>query len=235
MYKTEMEARLAFVAKAARYAGIKEGGAEHKALIAAYNAATDGYDMSMNDPWCAMFLSAIAALLGYQKFPLECSCSRMVSKAKAQGIRVEGRGYRPKVGDWPIYDLDLNGAMDHIGVAVDVEGDDVYVLEGNYSDTVKSRVHIRYDDPRIKCWICPDYTELMERITASGESPSVQQSYPDLNSVPEWARPAIEMLIREDCIRGVGEGNLGLDDQMLRVLVIVVRMVEKIGFVKKAG
>lgn len=225
MYRTEMEARLAFVAKAARYAGTKEGSAEHKEMIAAYNAATSGYDMSKDDPWCAMFLSAIAALLGYEKVPLECSCSRMVAKAKSMGIRVEGRGYLPQVGDWPIYDLDLNGAMDHIGVVADVDGDDVYVLEGNYSDTVKSRVHIRYDDPRILLWICPDYGELVERATAAGggSSGGAAAAYPSLESAPEYARPTIRMLMERGWLLGVAEDDLGLTEQMIRVLVILNR------------
>lgn len=237
MYRSEMEARLAFLAKAARYAGIKEGSAEHKALIAAYNVATDGYDMGVNDPWCAMYLSAIAAMLGYQRMPLECSCSRMVAKAKSMGIRVEARGYRPQVGDWPVYDLDLNGAMDHIGVAIDVDGDDVYVLEGNFGDTVKSRVHIRYDDPRIQLWICPDYTEQVERplLDMDAEKPVAPDkpsgtvtTFVDLDAVPEYARSTIEMLVREGCLRGIGDGNLGLDEQMVRVLVIVERRIQKL-------
>lgn len=237
MYGTEKEARLAFLAKAARYAGIKEGSAEHKVLIAAYNAETDGYDMGVDDPWCAMYLSAIAAMLGYQRMPLECSCSRMVAKAKSMGIRVEARGYRPQVGDWPVYDLDLNGAMDHIGVAIDVDGDDVYVLEGNFGDTVKSRFRIRYDDPRIQLWICPDYTEQVERplLDMDAEKPAAPDkpgcavpTIVDLDAVPEYARPTIEMLVREGCLRGIGDGNLGLDEQMVRVLVIVERRIQKL-------
>ena len=215
MYRTEEEARLAFVAKAARYAGIAEGSAAHKELIAAYNAATDGYDMSKDDPWCAMFLSAIAALLGYQKFPLECSCSRMVAKARSMGIRVEGRGYRPKVGDWPIYDLDLNGAMDHIGVVVDVDGDDVYVLEGNYSDTVKGRVHIRYDDPRILLWICPDYTELVERATATGGGSSAAETFVDVPA-DAWYAGAVHKARELGIVEGVGGGLFEPDRAVTR-------------------
>lgn len=188
--------------------------------------------MTVAAAWCAAFLSAIAAKLGYRDFPLECSCSRMLKKAEKLGIRVETYGYHPKVGDWLIYDLDLNSAMDHIGVVIGTEGDELWVLEGNFDNTVKARSRIRYDDPRIYRYICPDYMELVERVTASGESPGVQQSYPNLDSVPEWARPTIEMLIREGCIRGVGEGDLGLDEQMIRVLVIIVRMLKWIGVVK---
>ena len=162
-YATELEARLDFVAMAARYAGIREGSAEHKELLKAYNEAAGGYDMTTADAWCAAFVSAIAARLGYRKFPLECSCSRMIARAETLGVRTESRGYRPQVGDWLIYALDLNGAVDHVGVVIGIDGDDLWVLEGNYGNTVKSRVRIRYDDPRVKRWICPDYTEQVER------------------------------------------------------------------------
>ena len=240
-YKTELEARLDFVATAARYSGIKEGGAEHEELTTAYNAATEGYNMSMDDPWCAMFLSAIAAKLGYKRFPLECSCSRMLAKAEKLGLRIEGRGYRPQVGDWLIWDLDLNGSVDHIGVISGVEGDELDVLEGNYGDTVKGRYSIRYDDPRIYRYICPDYTERVERELAGvgDEKPTAPDkpggtvtAYVDLDSVPEYARPTIEMLVREEALRGIEEGNLGLSEEMVRVLVIVDRLLEKAGVIK---
>ena len=227
MYRSEMEARLAFLAKAARYAGIKEGSAEHKVLIAAYNAETDGYDMGVDDPWCAMFLSAIAAMLGYQRMPLECSCSRMVAKAKSMGIRVENRGYRPQVGDWPVYDLDLNGAMDHIGVAIDVDGDDVYVLEGNFGDTVKSRFRIRYDDPRIQLWICPDYTERVERATAASGGSSAAETFADVPA-DAWYAGAVHKARELGIVEGVGGGLFEPDRAVTRAeaAAMMVRLVE---------
>lgn len=237
MYRTEMEARLDFVATCARYAGIREGSAEHKELLQIYNGATEGYDMTVAAAWCAAFLSAIAAKLGYKGFPLECSCSRMLQKAEKLGIRIETYGYLPRVGDWLIYDLDLNGAVDHIGVVIGIEGDELWILEGNYGDTVKARFHIRYDDPRIYHYICPDYTEQVERplLELDAEKPAAPDkpsgtvtTFVDLDAVPEYARPTIEMLVRTGCLRGVSEGNLGLDEQMIRVLVIVERRLEKL-------
>ena len=222
-YATETEARLAFVATAARYAGIKEGSAEHQALLKIYNDATEGYDMTVAAAWCAAFLSAIAAKLGYKRFPLECSCSRMLKKAEKLGIRTEGRGYRPRIGDWQIYDLDLNGAVDHIGVAIGVEGDELWILEGNYGDTVKSRCRIRYDDPRIHRWICPDYTELVERAQADQTEEVHMNNYKTVDDVPEYARPTVAMLADRGLLLGVAPGDLGLTDEMVRVLVILDR------------
>ena len=236
-YATEREARLDFVATCARYAGIKEGSAEHKELLRLYNEATEGYDMTVAAAWCAAFLSAIAAKLGYKRFPLECSCSRMLAKAEKLGLRIEGRGYRPQVGDWLVWDLNLDGSVDHIGVISGVEGDEQDVLEGNYGDTVKVRYSIRYDDPRIYRYICPDYTERVERELAGvdDEKPTAPDkpggtvtAYVDLDSVPEYARSTIEMLVREEALRGIAEGNLGLSEEMVRVLVIIVRLLEKV-------
>lgn len=216
-YATEMEARFGFVAMCARYAGIKEGSAEHKELLQAYNEATEGYDMTVAAAWCAAFLSAIAAKLGYKNFPLECSCSRMLQKAEKLGIRIETYGYRPKVGDWLIYDLDLNSAMDHVGVVIGTEGDELWVLEGNYGDTVKSRCRIRYDDPRILRWICPDYTELVEqeRATVGEEKPGAVKSFADVDS-DAWYAGEVARAAELGIIQGNGDGTFSPDRPVTR-------------------
>lgn len=218
-YATELEARLGFVAHFARFAAIKEGSAEHKALVAAYNAATDGYNMTINDPWCAASISAVAALEDYKQFPLECSCSRMLAKAQKNGIRVEKRGYRPMVGDWILYDLDLKGSTtDHIGVIIGIDGDDLWVLEGNFGNTVKARA-IRYDDPRISYIICPDYKE---RVMLQKEE-AIMAHYTTVAEVPEFARPTIEMLVDRGLLLGIDIDDLGLTDELVRTLVILNR------------
>ena len=217
-YKTELEARLGFVARFTRFAAIKEGSAEHKELLAAYNAATDGYNMTVNDPWCAASISAVAAMEGYKGFPLECSCSRMLAKAQKNGTRVKKRGYRPMVGDWILYDLDLKGSpTDHIGVIIGIEGDELWILEGNFGNTVKARA-IRYDDPRISYIICPDYTELVML-----QKEENMAHYKTVAEVPEFARPTIAMLVDRGLLLGIDSDDLGLTDELVRTLVILDR------------
>ena len=61
-YRTEREARLDFALECVKLAGIKEGSAEHAALMESYNMIEPlprGYKMTLKDAWCAAFVSAI--------------------------------------------------------------------------------------------------------------------------------------------------------------------------------
>lgn len=228
-YMTVLEAAMAFVLCCLRFAGIKEGGREHKELIGVYNTIEPlpyGYTMTTKDAWCAAFLSAVARMLGYARFPFECSCSRMLKKAREMGLDTWGRGYEPRVGDLLIYDLDKNGAMDHIGVVVWVDGGKVWVVEGNYSNAVKVRC-IAIDDPRVFAWICPDYMELVDNSNFVGgdrpnipiETPETEEDedmaknekiYNSVDEMPEWAQEGVQELIDDGTIEGVGGGDLGM-------------------------
>ena len=105
-----------------------------------------------------------------------------------------------------------------------------WIREGNSGNTVKARVRIRYDDPRIYRWICLNYTELVERVppcvgSGKGETvfPDTQIRYGNAQSVPEYVRPTIEKLVEQGWLLGVAEDDLGLTDEMVRVLVILDR------------
>lgn len=232
-YRTELEARLDFVVCFARFAGLTEGGAEHRWLIGMYNTIEPqprGYDITKRDAWCAASLSAVANSLGYQRWPFECSCSKMLEKAKELGLETHERGYRPQPGDLLIYDLDLNGSIDHIGAASWVEGEEVWVWEGNFSDTVKCRKSLRFDDPRIKAWICPDYTELVEPAVCDGR-PHIPVEFPDniikededmkiyhnVDEMPEFAQKPVSELVEAGIIEGIGDGDLYMNETELRL------------------
>ena len=56
-YKTEMEARLHYVAKFMRYTGTTEGSDAHRELVEDYNRIRPlprGYAAKMSDDWCAL-------------------------------------------------------------------------------------------------------------------------------------------------------------------------------------
>ena len=44
--------------------------------------------------------------------------------------------------------------------------------------------------------------------------------YNTIDEVPDWARPTIQMLVDKGWLKGNGDGQLGLNDTMLRLLVI---------------
>lgn len=164
VYATEQAARDAYLVALLRHCGIKEGGAEHKAIIAAYNLITPrprGYLATTDDDWCAITLCAVAWGLGYRDWPWECSCPIIRSEAKVRGIWREGWSVTPAVGMWALYDFNGNGAPDHIGAVCYVSGANIWIIEGNNGDTVKVR-RIERGDEHVIGFVDLDFAELVE-------------------------------------------------------------------------
>lgn len=213
-----MKERLNAALVAARWLGTKEGSKEHREILAVYNAITPlprGYRMGEKDPWCAAFVSAVAVMAGEgSRYPLECSCSRIIENAKRMGIWVEDDGHIPQIGDWVLYDWqakrddDCVGAPDHVGIVIAREGDIILVAEGNYDNQVKlRRIPVNYE--MIRGYVCPEWEE------------ETDNRYHTLAQIPEFARPTIEKLIADGSLLGVGEDDLGLSAEMIRILLIL--------------
>lgn len=213
-----MTGRLHAALTAARWLGTREGSPEHREILAAYNAIKPlprGYTLGETDPWCAGFVSAAAVMAGEgARYPLECSCSRIVEKAKRMGIWVEDDAHVPRIGDWVLYDWqakgdgDCVGAPDHVGIVIGSEGDVLLVAEGNYDNQVKLR-RLPVNDDAIRGYVCPDWLE------------ETAVRYRTLAQIPEFARPTIEKLVADGSLMGVGEDDLGLSPEMIRIFVIL--------------
>ena len=171
---TESQLRMSPINWLAQYLGIKEGSAQHLAILKVFNDSglCSRYKMTPNDAWCAMASSAAFIAAGLAGKPgsgklfecVECSCGYMIDLAKKQGIWQEADNYVPKVGDLLLYDWQDSGAgdntgwPDHVGIVAYVEGNTFKVLEGNASDTVKyvaMTVNARY----IRGFITPNYAK----------------------------------------------------------------------------
>lgn len=149
------------------WVGLKESDGSHKKIIDIYNTLSPnlprGYKLRYTDAWCAGTISALAvACNATDIIPTECSCYYMIEKAKAMGIWVESDAHRPTPGDIIMYDFDDSGkgentgSPDHVGLVEEVTGDNMVVIEGNYSNSVKRRpmaVNGRY----IRGYIVPNY------------------------------------------------------------------------------
>ena len=217
-----MEQRLKAALAAARWLGTREGSREHRMILDAYNAIRPlprGYAMTAKDPWCAAFVSAAAVMAGIGALvPLECSCSRIIEKARKMGIWVEDDEYRAEIGDWVLYNWqakdsgDDTGAPDHVGIVIGWETGSMLVAEGNYEQSVKLR-QLPRDGRYIRGFVCPRY----------GNEGSGTVRYHTLQDVPEYARPTIEKLTREGSLLGVAEDDLGLTEELIRILVILDR------------
>ena len=203
---------------AARWLGTKEGSREHLEILKIYNGIRPlprGYEVTQKDAWCAAFASAAAVMAGAgERYPLECSCSRMIEGAKAMGIWVEDDGYVPRIGDWVLYnwqaepDGDDAGAPDHVGVVIGLEAGDILAVEGNFDNGVKLR-RFPVNWEKLRGFICPKGEDVMR--------------YHTLDEIPDYAKATIEKLVKDRSLRGITEDDLGLTEDLVRTLVILDR------------
>lgn len=160
----------------AQYVGIKEGSAEHKAILKVFNDSglCTRYKMTVNDAWCATSTSAAFIATGLSNiFPcVECSCENMINLAKKAGIWVENDAYVPSTGDVILYDWDDNGVgdctgwSDHVGIVVSVSGSTIKVIEGNKNDSVGYR-NIAVNGRYIRGFITPKFSGGTSTVTPS--------------------------------------------------------------------
>lgn len=204
---------------AARWLGTKEGSQEHREILGIYNAIRPlprGYAVQATDAWCAAFASVAAVAAGAgERYPLECSCTRMVEGAKSMGIWVEDDCHEPEIGDWVLYNWqskatgDDTGAPDHVGIVIGVESGEILAVEGNYENAVKLR-RFPVDWEKIRGFICPGRDDEELRFQTLAE-------------VPDYARPTIEKLMNDGSLQGISGNDLGLTESLIRTLVILDR------------
>lgn len=191
---TESELRQKVVSVARSWLGKKESDGSHREILAVYNSHTPlarGYKVRDTDPWCAVFVSAVAIRAGLTGLiPTECSCSRQIALFQGLGRWVEEDAYVPSPGDLIYYDWqdsgrgDNTGAPDHVGIVTACDGKTVTVVEGNYDDRVKERklaVNGRY----IRGYACPNYA------AAAAPEPwyAAAQAWAEANGLADGTRP----------------------------------------------
>lgn len=208
------------VEQAKLWLGCNEYDGSHKKIIDIYNAQKPlpvGYIVKYTDAWCATFVSAVAVKLGYTDIiPCECSCPRMITLMKNKGIWIEDENRMPNSGDIIFYDWqdsgsgDNRGDSDHVGIVEKVDGNNIVVIEGNYSNSVKRRtlaVNGRY----IRGYGVPKYdvestTAPVVPVTPSAPSSSVSTSTGRIDTVKEvqnWANTNYKSGLVTDGIYGV--------------------------------
>ena len=162
----EKQLRQLVVDTAETWVGTKQGDASHKKIIAGYNNIVplpNDYALKLSDPWCARFVSFISSVLNLTDyiFP-ECSCSRMIELYKKKGLWIEDDAYVPDTGDILMYAWKDNGVGDckidpnHVGIVKEVKNNIIYVIEGNYSKSVKIR-QIKVNGKYIRGFATPEY------------------------------------------------------------------------------
>ncbi|MCM1295064.1 MAG: peptidoglycan-binding protein [Muribaculaceae bacterium] len=103
-------------------------------FITAYNKWAGTKFSVDGTPWCAIFVTFNARMVGVPTtiIPNFAGCTTAMSWFKQRGRWHEkGSGYVPKKGDLIMYDWDISGNADHVGIVVDVANGKVNTIEGN--------------------------------------------------------------------------------------------------------
>lgn len=246
-FQSTNEALMAYCLRLLRYLGATEGGMEHLQILRDYNRLADtegglprGHKAVQSDDWCAIFAAGQAHALGLtDAYPMECSCSKIIEIAKKMGIWIENDSYIPVPGDWVLYAWKgLEGqenelAPNHIGTIYHSAGEIMLAVEGNKGDKVDTRA-LTVGDKRIRGFVHPDLSGLVGSLIAPIEvgrplepvepeppaDPKRPVLYATVAEVPEYARPTVVKLVDRGLLLGVDVGNLGLTEELVRMLTI---------------
>jgi hypothetical protein len=244
------EALMAYCLRMLRQLGAAEGSAGHLAILKDYNTLANtkaglprGHKAVPSDDWCAIFVAGQAHALGLTgAYPMECSCSRIVEIAKEMGIYIEDDNYKPAVGDWVLYawkgqeGVENTLAPNHVGAIYHSDGEIMLAVEGNKSDKVDTR-KLDVGDKRIRGFVHPDLSDLVGKLIAPAVvekpqdpvvpvvpvDPKLPVLYATVEQVPEWGRAAVTKLQERGWLQGVGEDDLGLTEELVRILTVLDR------------
>ena len=160
--------RSRFVTLLQSWVGVNESDGSHRKIVDIYNTIEPlpaGYRLKYTDAWCAAAVSAAAQVCNAADIiPTECSCPRMIEKARKMGIWVENDAHVPQPGDIILYDWqdsglgDNTGSADHVGVVERTSGNTLTVIEGNYANAVKRRT-LQVNGKYIRGYITPSFAE----------------------------------------------------------------------------
>lgn len=203
---TEQELREKVVSIAKSYTGAKKGSQKHKEIIDKYNTQTKlpiNYKVTYSDNWCAASVTAWSMMAGtYDIIPAECSCSRMIEKAKSMNIWEEKDSYVPKLGDFVMYDWNDNGvgdcvgAPEHVGIVSKVNGSKFAVMEGNKgTDSVVGERSMSVNGRYIRGYVCPNYASLATVEEKKGNETMISK-YKNVSGIDIIEVPAAKFKIR---------------------------------------
>lgn len=168
--------------QAKKWLGYSEANGKFKIILDVYNShkpLARGYAIKLSDEWCDAFVSACAIACGaVDIIGTEVGVPRHVDIFKKKGIWL-GRT-RPKVGDIIAYDWNRDGSGDHIGYVLEVNGNYIVVIEGNYNEVVAKRT-IAYNHNQILGYARPKYSkEIEDKPTKPTGKPSTPSNEVDV-------------------------------------------------------
>lgn len=197
--------------------GLKESDGSYKPIIDIYNSIRplpESYRLKYTDSWGPATVSAAYKQAGADDiFPCECSCARMISKAKDMGIYIEDTSYLPDDADVVMFDwqesleYDDKSTPDQAGVVVSVNktAKTFVVVEGNKDDSVGTRT-MAVNSKFIRGFICPNFPVVIETVKAS--NPSAQAVTAVASLTAEISQEEVNPSTSANKIEVVGTGTL---------------------------
>ena len=195
------------------YIGYNEKDGTYKKFIDTYNSQSKlarGYKAKYSDPWCAIFVSALAIELGLTDIiPTEVGCERMLELFKKNGDFIEDDAYNPAPGDIIFYDWQDNGKgdnkgwSDHVGIIEQCSDRQIKVIEGNKNDEVGRRI-LKPDSQYIRGYGVPRYSE------EDREKIELPEGYEDVTkpgTIDVDKNKSIDDIAREVIAGGWGNGE----------------------------
>ena len=164
-------------------------------------------------PWCMAFVQWVFNEAGFPLPYKTASCSALLNWYKTNAPELVHS--EPQRGDIVIY-------KGHTGIFEKIGPDPkyMYVIEGNTAvgnDDNGGAVMERYRKVSTALAFITPFKE---------EENDEMKRYNSLEEIPVWARDDISELIASEALKGKS-GKLDLSEDMLRVLIIVKRMIEK--------
>lgn len=225
----ESENRKRMVNTAKSYIGTVGGSSAHSDILHFFNSVKpQGYTAKKNDPWCSEFVSAIAIQTFGKKdaisyFPLTASCPRMITEARAKGIWVEKDSYKPKTGDFILYDWDdtepkkdNKNSPDHVGIVEKVKDGTITVIDGNKHDKVARRT-LKVNGKYIRGFVTPRY----DRIKVKGYKKTDEEIVKEVLS-GEWGNGSV----RKKALTASGYDYTNIQKEVTRISKLTEKVLD---------
>lgn len=156
-----MTDRNAFINQLSKWHSAKEGGIVHEMMVTTYNTIKPlprNYEVTIKDPWCAIFISAAAQAVKLTDiiYP-ECSSTKMYQEYVKRNLNAPANA-RPEIG-WIAFYGTNDTNMNHVGVVANVGPTGFTTIEGNWNDRVSIRAH-SYSAPIVRAFGTPLFLDI---------------------------------------------------------------------------
>lgn len=198
-------------------------------------------------PWCCAFVCWVfdrAGCLGLLR--KTGGCTTLLNWFKARGRLVPVKEAKP--GDVVFYQFDSDAYADHVGIVERADRNGVTAIEGNTSvssddnggavmrrnrrwNVILAVARPAYESVKEENEMTKQEIETLvaEKVKAAVDEAVKPKTYTSVDSLPPWARPAVERLMAAGIIVGDGVHQINLTEHDLVTAAMVDKLAEKEG------